>query len=92
MVRHLLIRCPTIDDTLSTQELALYTRYPVATVARILQDLDVLDVVTKTGTNFRFRWTLSKYIRNTIEKAELYTLEEEVKRKTRVLVKRKKAK
>lgn len=92
MVRHLLIRCPTIDDTLSTQELALYTRYPVATVARILQDLDVLDVVTKTGTNFRFRWTLSKYIRNTIEKAELYTLEEEVKRKTRVLVKRKKVK
>jgi hypothetical protein len=87
MVRWLLRKCPTIDDTLSAPELAGITRYPVATVQRLLQDLDMLDVVVKTGTTYKYRWSLSRYIRDAIAKAGVYETEEELKRKTRRFVK-----
>lgn len=79
IVRVLKARCPTIDDMMTVQELSAVTRYPVATVTRVLQDLDVLNVVTRTGTTYKHKWTLSPYVREQIEKAGLYRTADELK-------------
>lgn len=86
--RHLLRMCPTVKQTTTAAQIALATRYPVATVQRLLQDMDVLDIVVKSGTNIRFQWTLSPYIRACATRAGLYQTEEELSRPTRVWVKR----
>lgn len=72
IVRILLQKCPDIDDSISSADLANLTRYPLATIGRIMADLHILDVADRSGTNYRFHWTLSKYIRNTIDEAQLY--------------------
>lgn len=77
VVRILHLKCPTRDDTLSAQDLSLITRYPVATVSRLLQDLDVLGVVDRVGTRYKHNWTLSDYIRKCIASAGLYQTDEE---------------
>lgn len=87
--RHLLKMCPTIKDTTSAGQLAMATRYPVATIQRLLQDMDVLDIVTKSGTTMKYNWTLSAYIRGCAARAGLYKTKEELARPTRVLIKRK---
>jgi hypothetical protein len=86
ILRTILLRCPTVDDSLSTQELAQTSRYPLATVSRILQDLHILDVVARTGTTYRYQWTVSEYIRNCITVAGLYQTDEERDRPTRMWV------
>lgn len=83
VVRTLHLRCPTIDDVISAQDVALATRYPVATVTRMLSDLDVLGVVNRIGTRYKHSWTLSPYIRDCIASSELYRSEEETKRTNR---------
>ena len=90
MVRTLMIDCPNDDDTLTTQELARSTRYPLATVSRLVQDLHVLDIVRRSGTSYRHHWSLSTYVRGCIEKSGLYRTEEELKRPTRMFVKKRK--
>jgi hypothetical protein len=87
--RHMLKMCPSFSDTISASAIATATRYPQATIQRLLQDMDVLDVVTKTGTSMKYNWTLSKYIRGCATRAGLYETEEEKARPTRVWVKRK---
>jgi hypothetical protein len=90
MVRTLMIDCPNDDDTLTTQELARSTRYPLATVSRLVQDLHVLDIVRRSGTSYRHHWSLSTYVRGCIEKSGLYRTEEELKRPIRMFVKKRK--
>jgi hypothetical protein len=87
MVRMMILNCPKKTDTVSSQDLSRATRYPMATVQRIMQDLYVLDIVTRSGTSYQYRWTLSEYIRNCIRGAQLYTLDAERKRPSRLLVK-----
>lgn len=86
--RHVLRMCPTIHDTTSAAQIALATRYPVATVQRLLQDMDVLDIMKKSGTAMKFQWTLSEYIRGCATRAGLYQTKEELSRPTRVWIKR----
>lgn len=86
--RHMLKMCPTIKDTTTASQIALATRYPVATIQRLLQDMDVLDIVTKSGTVMKFSWTLSAYIRGCASRAGLYQTQEELARPTRVWIKR----
>lgn len=87
LVRMMLKKCPTKDDYVTTVELADATRYPLATVGRIVQDLHILDVVDRIGTNYKYRWTLSKYIRDCITKAELYQAGDELDRPMRRWIK-----
>lgn len=72
IVRCLYFNCPTINDTLRTKDVAAKTKYTVGTISHVLADLDILGVVTKTGKQNIYEWTLSKYIRDLIEKAEIY--------------------
>jgi hypothetical protein len=92
MVRTLVINCPAPEDSFTTQELARFTRYPLATVSRLLQDLHVLDIVQRTGSSYRHHWSISPYVRECIDKSGLYKTEEELKRPTRMFVKMRKMK
>lgn len=67
---------------ISTKDLARETRYPVATVLRLLQDLHVLDIVVRTGTSYKHRWQVSPYVRECILKSGMYLSTEEVRRPT----------
>lgn len=83
IVRVLLQKCPTRDDYLSSQEICIATRYPMATVGRIMSDLHILDVVDRIGTTYKFKWTLSTYIRDCLTRAELYQDKGELNRPVR---------
>lgn len=72
LVRVILEACPSLNKTITSQEIADKTRYPLATIGRIMQDLHILDVVHRSGTTYKYQWTLSPYIRSCITKAELY--------------------
>jgi len=72
VVRCLHFNCPTINDTLKTKDVAAKTKYTIGTISHVLADLDILGVVVKTGKQNVYEWTLSKYIRDLIEKAEIY--------------------
>lgn len=84
VLRHMLRACPTHDQKMSMQDLALATRYPLATVSRILQDMNVLDVVERTAlTKGRHLWGVSQYMRDLIDKAQIYKKASSMKAKVR---------
>lgn len=70
----------TGDQTMTTQELSLASRYPQATVRRVMDDLVLLDVVTRSGGAWKPRYTLSPYIRGHIAAAGLYRTEPDLHR------------
>lgn len=85
VLRTMLVACPTMNHTLTVNDIATLTRYPIATVQRLVQDMNVLDIVTRSPVNKgRSQWTLSDYIRNVIQIAGLYKTEEELTRPTRL--------
>ena len=92
IVRTIVINCPKPDSAITTQELARITRYPLATVSRLLQDLHVLDIVKREGSSYRHYWQISPYVRECIDKSGLYKSDEEIKRPTRMFIKTKKRK
>lgn len=81
IVRHTLTLCPTRREYVTSRQLEEVTRYPSATVIRLLQDMMVLNIVRRTGEGGRPQYTLSDYIRKCITDSGLYTTEEEVSRK-----------
>ena len=92
MIRTLIVNNSNDKDAFTTQELARFTRYPLATVSRLLQDLHVLDIVCRSGSAYRHYWTVSPYVKECIYKSGLYETEEETKRPTRMFVKKRKQK
>jgi len=72
IIKFLFRTCPTEDDTISTKEIAIKTRYTRSTISRLLADMNILNIVLRSGKSNSYEWTLSKYIRNLIERAELY--------------------
>jgi hypothetical protein len=80
VVSALIKSCPTINDSLGTKEIAIKTKYTHATIARILADMNMLQIVERTGSSNKYQWTLSPYIRNLIDKAGLYTSKLELER------------
>lgn len=87
IIRHMWLHGPTPGGHITVEDLARTSRYPTATVSRIMSDLHVLDIVERKGTSYRFQWTVSKYIRDTIGRAQLYQTKEEQTRPTRLWVK-----
>ena len=72
LVRKMWEKLPTIDDTMKTKDVSYLTRYPLATVSRLLADMNILDIVHRTGKSNIYQWTLSPYIREAIKEADLY--------------------
>jgi hypothetical protein len=80
IVRKIYIATPHPDDTISTREVARITRYNGSTIGRIMNDLNLLRIVERTGKNNKFEWSVSKHMRELIEGAEFYNVESERKR------------
>jgi len=62
---------------MTTAEVSHLTRYPIATVLRLLQDLHVLDIVVRSGSTYKHRWRVSDYVHECIVNCGLYLTEEE---------------
>lgn len=81
LIRAILRACPTKADFVSTADLAAQTQYSQSTISRVLDDMQLLRVVTRRGSGWRYQWTLSEYIRKCIEESDLYTEPTELGRK-----------
>jgi len=81
IIRYIIRQHPSMTAPISTADLSTITRYPQATVSRILQDLNVLDIVQRHGADggYRHTWSLTPYIRNAIVGAGLYKTEDELR-------------
>lgn len=79
-------KCLTAEDSISTKDCSLESRYPFSTISRVLNDMDVLDVVKRVGSSKRAEWTVSQYMRDLIKRANLYTTEEELNRPIRKMI------
>jgi hypothetical protein len=85
VLREMLRLCPTAQATTTAQVIADTTRYPRATIARLLQDMLILGIVERrshgpTG-EYKHEWTVAPYIRSCVAQSGLYSTTEEVKRK-----------
>lgn len=78
--------CKRPGSSTTTMQIAGATRYPSATIKRLLQDMHVLDIVQRSGSVLKFEWQLSKYMNECMTTAGLYQTEEEMSRKTRIWV------
>jgi hypothetical protein len=86
IIRHMIL-AKNDSDFMTIDDIAKASRYPVATVSRIMSDLHVLDIVERKGTSYRFMWTISKYIRDAVQRAQLYRTIEEQTRPSRLWIK-----
>ena len=92
IVRQLIVNCPNINKGMTTREISQSTRYPQATVSRLLADMNILGVIDRKGKANQYVWTLSKYIRDAIEVAGLYIAEDDINRESVEVIKVKKKK
>lgn len=72
IIKQIAVYCKTVDDVLSTAEIEQRTKLPLMTCRRILEDLELLRIVKKTGTMSKQLWTLNKRIRKLITKGRIY--------------------
>jgi len=80
VLRVLYKSCPDIDTSLKTRDIGMRTRYPLSTTMRVLNDMNLLNIVSRVGPANRHEWTVSKYMRDLIKRSELYTTKEELNR------------
>lgn len=92
IIRHMILACHGEDRHITVEDLSRVSRYPTATVSRIMQDLHVLDIVERKGTSYRYLWRPSGYIREAVAKSQLYRTDEERSRPTRLWIKISKSK
>lgn len=72
VVRRLWEGCKRPEDSYKTGEVSARTRLPVATCFRILQDLELLRLVDRTGSGNKYEWKLGPKIRRLIEGGKVY--------------------
>lgn len=72
IVRKLFQACPNKSDALRTQKVADLTRLPQATIFRVLQDLELLQIVDRTGDGQKHVWKLNNKVEALIGRAGIY--------------------
>ncbi|TXH09895.1 MAG: hypothetical protein E6R03_16050 [Hyphomicrobiaceae bacterium] len=82
MVRCIVRASPHAEAWVRYDDVMAMTRYPLATVKRLIQDLHVLGVVHRRMDAGRATWALSPYMRGTIAAAGLYTTDQERNRRS----------
>lgn len=80
ILRILYKSCPDMDSSLKTRDVSIRTRYPLSTATRVLNDMNLLNIVSRVGSSNKHEWTVSKYMRNLIKKTGLYSTEKELNR------------
>jgi hypothetical protein len=88
VVRFMWKSCPDPDDAKTTREISEGTRYPLATVSRLLQNFLLLEIVQRVGGKRKFEWQLTDYMRRCIKEAEIYG-EPDTESRERIRYKRK---
>lgn len=58
------------DQYFATQTIGDYSHFPTDTCKRILEDLRILNITDRTGTN-RFSWKITEHIINLLNKAKI---------------------
>ena len=61
--------------SLTSEEIAQRTRYPITTVRRLMDDLNLLNVIERTGSQgsgFKHTWNISAYISKAIRESGVY--------------------
>jgi hypothetical protein len=61
---------------LTAAEIAERTRYPMTTVRRLMDDLNLLNVIERNGSagsGFKHTWTVSAYVTKTIQESGVYS-------------------
>lgn len=72
IIRQLWKNCVKPTDALRTQRIADLTRLPQATVFRVLQDLELLRIVDRSGDGQKHVWRLSRKIEGLVETSGVY--------------------
>ena len=80
ILRILYKSCPTLNHSLKTRDVSMRTRYPLSTVMRVLNDMNLLDIVSRVGPSNKHEWTMSKYMLDLLKRCGLYTTPEELNR------------
>ncbi len=78
--RMILKSCPTVDDSISTLDVVVRTRYTMSTVRRVLDNMNLLNIVTRCGPANKLTWTVSGKMRNLLIESRLYSIESELNR------------
>jgi hypothetical protein len=63
------------DDLISTREIGRLTRYNSSTIGRIMNDLNLLKIVERSGKNNKFNWRVSDSVLELIKNSGFYTTE-----------------
>lgn len=96
ILRILYKSCPDVDMSLKTRDVSARTRYPLSTTMRVLNDMNLLNIVSRVGPSNKHEWTISNYMRDLIKKTGLYSTEEELNRPLKsarkIILKKKKKK
>ena len=72
IVRKLYQNCHGENAALRTQKVSELTRLPQATIFRVMQDLELLNIVDRTGDGTKHCWMVSRRVRGLLQKAHLY--------------------
>lgn len=73
IVRKLWQNCVKKTDAIRTQRIADLTRLPQATIFRVLQDLELLRIVDRSGDGQKHVWRLNSKIEGLIETSAVYS-------------------
>lgn len=82
VVRELFKELGYSDRTVKTSRVSERTRFPQSTCGRLLSDLNLLKIVDRKGGGTKYEWALSTYIKDAIQRAGLYTSDDEINRKS----------
>lgn len=72
IIRRIWEGTPTAEDALKTAEICTRTHLPTATIFRLLQDLELLRLVDRTGSGNKFEWRLNPRLKHLITAGRIY--------------------
>ena len=76
IVRRIWAENKEFERPIRTSQVAWLTRLPVATISRVLQDMELLQIVNRHTMNGKTLWTLNRSITSLIEKIGMYNDEQ----------------
>jgi hypothetical protein len=72
VIREIVSATSSGSATVKTSEISARTRYTHSTIARLMADMNMLDIVKRHGTVNKYEWQLSPYMMDLVVKAKLY--------------------
>jgi hypothetical protein len=73
VVRRLWEGCKAPESVLTTRDISIVTRLPQGTCLRILQDLELLRLVDRSGKGGKSEWRISETLTQLIQEGKVYS-------------------